>query len=369
MLQYLYQIAIKSEGETWVSGDDVHKATNLGPSQINDAIELLQNSGLVECFTALGTAPYNFESVKITAKGKQQIQKRSFPKQIVPSAQDPRKVFVVHGRNLRARDALFEFLRSIDLRPLEWSEIVAATGKAAPYIGEILDEAFSQAQAVVVLMTPDDEGRLKEYFRKPDDLPCETELSSQARLNVLFEAGMAMGRFPDRTILVELGVLRPFSDIGGRHVIKLNNTPQERRDLAQRLETAGCAVNLSGTDWLTAGEFAVDSEKNGETLFESLPFILQRFKEVVEKPVKSNWSIRIMHPEKPIEKCIVLYDGIPVPWWDKDTPYYERTIVAGGGGNARIPVEIEKEDADVKIMDGKRLLRHARFIDIVTSLS
>ena len=39
----------------------------------------------------------------------------------------------------------------------------------------------------------------------------------------------------------------------------------------------------------------------------------------------------------------------------KDVPYYERFIHKGGGGNVRIPVEIEKEDAEVKIMDGKKL--------------
>ena len=73
-------------------------------------------------------------------------------------------VFVVSGRNEKARKAIFEFLRSIGLDPIEWSEAVNATGKATPYIGEILDAAFSRAHAIVVLFTPDDEAKLREPF-------------------------------------------------------------------------------------------------------------------------------------------------------------------------------------------------------------
>ena len=133
---------------------------------------------------------------------------------------DTREVFVVHGRNLAARDALFEFLRAVDLHPMEWSEAVQATGKATPYTGEILDVAFSRSHAVVVLLTPDDEARLRKSLRATNEPPHETQLTGQARPNVLFEAGMAMARSQDRTILVELGNLRPFSDVGGRHTVK-----------------------------------------------------------------------------------------------------------------------------------------------------
>ena len=170
---------------------------------------------------------------------------------------DPRSVFVVHGRNAKARDALFAFLRAIGLRPLEWTEAIRATGRASPYVGEILEAAFGAAQAVVILMTPDDEARLRPEFQEPGDPPHETELTPQARPNVLFEAGMAMGRDPDRTVLVELGRLRPFSDVGGRHAVRIDNSSQRRQDLAQRLETAGCPVNLTGTDWHSTGDFTL----------------------------------------------------------------------------------------------------------------
>jgi hypothetical protein len=104
-------------------------------------------------------------------------------------------------------------------------------------------------------LTPDDEARLRVSFRKPDEQEYEINLTPQARPNVLFEAGMAFGRFPERTILVELGKLRPFSDITGRHTVKLDDSTQKRQDLAQRLQKARCPVDLTGIAWHTEGNF------------------------------------------------------------------------------------------------------------------
>lgn len=168
---------------------------------------------------------------------------------------DTRTVWVVHGRNTDARDALFTFLRSLNLRPLEWAQAVRATGSGAPYIGDVLDKAFEAAQAVVVLFTPDEIAYLRsEYASGPGD--DQTQPAAQARPNVLFEAGMAFGRHPERTILVEMGQVRAFSDVEGRHAVRLDNDLPGRKELAQRLQTAGCDVDLSGDDWLTAGDLS-----------------------------------------------------------------------------------------------------------------
>ncbi|MEU2281120.1 nucleotide-binding protein [Streptomyces sp. NPDC013178] len=170
-------------------------------------------------------------------------------------ADNSRRVFVVHGRNLDARDAMFSFLRSLSLDPIEWNEARSATGKATPYIGDILNAAFREAAAIVVLMTPDDEARLQPKWHEAHDPAHETEFTGQARPNVIFEAGMAMGRDEHRTVLVEMGRLRPFSDIFGRHVLRMNNSSERRQELAHRLLDAGCAVSMRGVDWHKAGDF------------------------------------------------------------------------------------------------------------------
>ena len=141
----------------------------------------------------------------------------------------------------------------LHLHPLEWGQVRQLTGKGSPYIGEILNAGFDAAQAAVVLLTPDDEARLREPYRQEDDGNDETELTGQPRQNVLLEAGMAMGRYEDRTILVELGKMRVMSDVLGRHVVRLNDSPATRNELANRLRDAGCDVNTSGSDWYSRG--------------------------------------------------------------------------------------------------------------------
>ena len=83
-------------------------------------------------------------------------------------------------------------LSSLDLHPLDWNELLV--GVSMPDTLDIIEKGFSKAQAFVVLMTPDDEARLREHLLADDDPVDEKELTPQVRPNVLFEAGMAVGR-------------------------------------------------------------------------------------------------------------------------------------------------------------------------------
>lgn len=174
-------------------------------------------------------------------------------KEIGIDSEISRNVFVVHGRDDQLRTSMFEFLRSIDLRPLEWSELTAAAG-GSPYIGDLLDLGFGNAQAFVIMFTPDEEVALSSHIPSHD-----RDAGYQARPNVIFEAGLAMGRHPDRTVIVEVGRLRPISDLTGRHTVRLDDTSEGRvalrQDLARRLESAGCPVSLAGSDWHEVGRF------------------------------------------------------------------------------------------------------------------
>jgi predicted nucleotide-binding protein len=167
---------------------------------------------------------------------------------------NPELVFVIHGRQLR--DEFHDFLRSLHLKPLEWSEARRRTGKPNPYTWEIVDLALKEAGAIVALLTPDDEARLAKHLWSPNENAIEKERLLQPRQNALFEAGVIYGRAPERTVLIRVGPQRPMSDLAGHHILQLDDSPQSRQSVADALQTAGCPVDLSGSDWFRAGRFS-----------------------------------------------------------------------------------------------------------------
>jgi predicted nucleotide-binding protein len=166
---------------------------------------------------------------------------------------DPSSVFIIHGRH-PLRGELAHFIRSVGLNVIEMSDAKKETGMGTPYVGEIVDYALSRAQAVIALFTGDDLAQLRPELKgatEPDEAP-----TPQPRPNVIYEAGIAHGKAPERLIIVEVGNLRGLSDLHGRHVIRLKNTTECRQDLLDQLEVCGCSVKRSGRDWLSAGDFS-----------------------------------------------------------------------------------------------------------------
>lgn len=151
-------------------------------------------------------------------------------------------VFVVHGRDEPLRKSMFAFLRSLGLKPMEWSHAVNEAKGGNPYVGHIIEAAMAKVQAVVVLLSPDEIAYLKDQFWGSGDRTGEGKPEGQPRPNVLFEAGLALGAHPDKTVLVQVGKVRAFSDIAGKHLVRLSNEPSKRNELANRLEKLGCKV-------------------------------------------------------------------------------------------------------------------------------
>ena len=179
------------------------------------------------------------------------VPKFYFPAEWRMREMNDRDVFVVYGRDVAVRKALFELLRAANLNPKEFAEIIHDSGSGTPFVGEAIDLALSRARAIVVILTGDDLAFLKPELRNEVEL--EEDPTPQPRPNVLFEAGLALAKAPNRTVLVQVGNIREISDLAGRHIVRLRDNTETRKDLLLRLHRAGCDVRLDGNDWMTAG--------------------------------------------------------------------------------------------------------------------
>lgn len=174
-------------------------------------------------------------------------------RRVMPSSKTDdkhKRVMVIYGHDEEANTALFDCLRAMGLQPQEWGQLIQQSHVGSPYIGAVLDEAFKSVQAVVAFFTPDE-----HVVTRASTEAGQYAWRLQARPNVLIEAGMALVTHPRETVLLVLGNQELPSDLAGRHFIRLDGTGIPLKDLSERLKTAGCAVELSGTDWLNPGRF------------------------------------------------------------------------------------------------------------------
>jgi predicted nucleotide-binding protein len=168
---------------------------------------------------------------------------------------DPTKVFLSFGRNSDINRALLTFLSSIGLSTLDFKDAIRLTGNVNPTIEEILDSIFSYAQVAIVILTPDDDVKLKKKYQQPNDSESDKNINNQARGSVLFEAGLLLGKHPERTILLQLGDIKTFSFFVDDYFLPFDGSPNSRIELATRLKALGCFINQIGQAWLTSGDF------------------------------------------------------------------------------------------------------------------
>src|SRR6202007_2565824 len=98
--------------------------------------------------------------------------------------------------------------------------------------------------------SPDDIVGLHPDLYGENDHLYERARAGQARPNVLFELGLAYMAYPERAVLVEVGLMRPIADLAGLNVIRFDGSAMAVRKVLERLTLAGCPVDLSRTEWL-----------------------------------------------------------------------------------------------------------------------
>jgi predicted nucleotide-binding protein len=121
------------------------------------------------------------------------------------------RAFIVHGRNMSALRSVKAALRTFRIKPVVLMEC-ASLGRT---VIEKFEEVSNSCDCAIVIVSPDDIGRLK-------DVSADSDLF-RARQNVLFELGYfygALGRRNGIVLLVEYGKVEIPSDLAG--IIRLN---------------------------------------------------------------------------------------------------------------------------------------------------
>jgi len=187
---------------------------NVDPARINDAVALLENDGFVEVERYLGTSPYAFSSVELTAIGRLEYENSSG--QIATSStpangtrrpiaiSGKNRVFVGHGRS-EAWRVLKDFLK--DRLNLEWDEF-NREATAGIHTIDRLKTMLSDSCFAFLVMTAEDE---------------RSDGAKTARANVIHEVGLFQGRlgFERAIVLLEHGC-EEFSNIAGLSQIRFS---------------------------------------------------------------------------------------------------------------------------------------------------
>ena len=143
------------------------------------------------------------------------------------------KVFVIYGHDAAVLEKVELLLRRLGCEPLIFSQFPKSGSETNI---ELLERVMPQADVLVALFTPDDEGREKGS----DQL-----LRPRARQNVLVEAGYALIQKRRTSLIIAVGGVEIPSDFDGINRIQgdLWDATLERR-LAHALHDLDLPVNL-----------------------------------------------------------------------------------------------------------------------------
>lgn len=169
---------------------------------------------------------------------------------------DKKKVFIIYGRNIQAKISIEHFVKALGLSPIDFVQLAATGG--SQFVGDIVRSGMKQAQGIIALFTPDEVAELGPQYVEKNDRGADKK-RCQARPNVIFEAGLAYGIAPERTIIVTIGSdVALFSDLNGLHIVKLDNDRDSRGNLRKKLIGVECAVDTVTDAWIdprSSGDF------------------------------------------------------------------------------------------------------------------
>jgi predicted nucleotide-binding protein len=163
-------------------------------------------------------------------EGLEEVEAMTSPNEPMQSA--GRRVFVVHGHDDGAREAVARFLDQIGLQ----ATILHEQPNQGLTIIEKFERYAAQVGFAVVLLTPDDLGGTQETGAQ---MP-------RARQNVVFELGYFVGKVGrGKVCLLRKGEIEGFSDFHGVVYTTLDANGGWKLALARELKAAGFDVDMN----------------------------------------------------------------------------------------------------------------------------
>ncbi len=206
------------------------------PAQI-DRISLLHTYRPVPAGSKLesdeeSVYPKDYTAHLLDPEFTQEESKQTPPSQSTATSRDSSKVFVVHGRDEALKQTVCRFVENLGFEAIALSE--------KPNQGQTIIEKFeahSDVGYAVVLLTPDDEGRL--------NAPAQT-LQARARQNVIFELGFFFGKHGRENVCVlyKKGVELP-SDVSGLAYHLADSHDAWKWKLGQEMKAAGLEIDMN----------------------------------------------------------------------------------------------------------------------------
>ena len=134
---------------------------------------------------------------------------------------DRSRVLLIHGHDSIGVKEVARLVERLGLEPILWQEALDRIGLMSPSVIERFRSCLDVAQGVVIVL----EGGLGE-----------------SELNLVFEAGLALGLAEERTVVIQLGDQTPPDDLAAVNILRLRSTEESANALSSALASAGCAI-------------------------------------------------------------------------------------------------------------------------------
>ncbi|MBX3119304.1 MAG: nucleotide-binding protein [Fimbriimonadaceae bacterium] len=150
---------------------------------------------------------------------------------------------LIFGRDDVATNCIRRVVKSLSVNLIDFQFAKIKGESADDFNHEIIDRLFESCDGAIVILSPDERAILRPQLHRHAS---DAKEKYQARPNVIFEHGIALGKFGRRVIVVQFGDVELHSDVAGLHPFRWSDAKSMRNQLSDRLSAMGYSVKATG---------------------------------------------------------------------------------------------------------------------------